>query len=112
MNRNLKICLFSVLTGLLVSSCRKDKFITDSSAKLDFSRNTILYDTVFTTVGSATRSFIVYNKNTLPIKISSIRLAGGTASNFRINVDGSKGVLFSDVEIGREDSLFVFAEVT
>lgn len=112
MNWNTKICLFSVLVIILAGSCRKDKFTTDSSSKLDFSTNTILFDTVFTTVGSATRSFIVHNRNSLPIKVSSIRLARGTASNFRINVDGSKGVLIKDVEIEGKDSLFVFAEVT
>lgn len=109
----LKICLIIILLfGLSLSSCKKDQFITDSAAKLDFSATSILYDTVFTTVGSVTKTFIVYNRNSLPIKISSIRLAKGTASNFRINVDGSKGVLFSDVEIQGKDSLFVFAEVT
>jgi len=97
---------------LALSSCKKDQFTTDSAAKLDFSTSSILYDTVFTTVGSVTKTFIVYNRNSLAIKISSIRLARGTASNFRINVDGSKGVLFSDVEIAGKDSLFVFAEVT
>jgi hypothetical protein len=107
------ICLIFTLLGLLgISSCKKDKFATDSTAKLDFSTNSILYDTVFTTVGSVTKTFIVYNRNSLPVKISSIRLARGTASNFRINVDGAKGVSFSDVEIEGKDSLFVFAEVT
>ncbi|TAL58520.1 MAG: hypothetical protein EPN85_11455 [Bacteroidetes bacterium] len=113
MNRTNKISVISFLIYIItVSSCKKDKFTTDSGAKLEFSTNSILYDTVFTTVGSATKTFIVYNRNSQPIKISSIRLGGGTASNFRINVDGSKGVLFSDVEIMGRDSLFVFAEVT
>ena len=100
----------AVIIGL--GSCKKDKFTTDPGAKLEFSTKSILYDTVFTTVGSVTKTFIVYNRNAQAVKISSIRLAGGTASNFRINVDGSKGVLFSDVEIQGKDSLFVFAEVT
>ncbi len=93
-------------------SCRKDKLITDSSAKLEFSTTSILYDTVFTTVGSATKTFIVHNRNGQRINISSIRLARGASSNFRINVDGIKGVSFNDVEIAANDSMFVFAEVT
>lgn len=96
----------------LIFSCKKDKIITDSYAKLEFSTRTILFDTVFTTVGSVTKYFIVYNRHAQPINISSIRLAGGTASNFRINVDGSKGVLFTNVEIAAQDSMFVFTEVT
>ena len=108
-----KIGVASLLIGvIIISSCRKDKLIIDPSAKLEFSTSSILYDTVFTTVGSVTKTFIVYNRNSHPLKISSIRLARGTSYNFRINVDGTKGVSFSDVEIEGKDSLFVFAEVT
>ena len=96
----------------MLNSCKKDKFITDPSAKIAFSTSQILFDTVFTTVGSVTKNFIVYNRNSQAIKISSIRLAGGTSSNFRINVDGAKGVQFNDIEIKAKDSMFVFAEVT
>ena len=103
-------CFLIILFSQL--SCKKDKFITDSSAKLEFSTSSILYDTVFTTVGSVTKTFVVYNRNSQSIKISSIRLANGTSSNFRVNIDGSKGVSFSDVEIKAKDSMFVFAEVT
>lgn len=113
MTRTTKIGVISLAIGVIgVFGCKKEKFATDPSAKLEFSTKSILYDTVFTTVGSVTKTFIVYNRNAQAVKISSIRLAGGTTSNFRINVDGSKGVLFSDVEIQGKDSLFVFAEVT
>lgn len=110
---NIPVFQYSIfIFALVFSSCRKDKLITDPSAKLEFSTNSILFDTVFTTVGSVTKTFIVYNKNSQPIRISSIRLARGTFSNFRINVDGTKGVSFSDVEIAGKDSMFVFTEVT
>ena len=108
-----KIAVITFLIGVMtVVSCKKDQIITDSSAKLAFSTSSVLYDTVFTTVGSVTKIFIVYNKNSQPINISSIKLARGTSSNFRINVDGLKGVSFSNVEIAGKDSLFVFAQVT
>jgi len=113
MNLSRKIVVFAMLICFIgISSCKKDHIITDSSAKVDFSKQSILFDTVFTTVGSSTKTFLVYNRNSQPIKISSIRLARGTASNFRINVDGQKGVSFSDVEIRGKDSMFVFVEVT
>ena len=106
-----RILIVSICLSIFYG-CKKDKFAEDQSAKLDFSTSSILYDTVFTTVGSVTKTFIVYNRNSLPIRISSIRLGMGTVSNFRINVDGAKGVAFSNVEIEAKDSLFVFAEVT
>ncbi|MBI3502221.1 MAG: hypothetical protein HY063_10540 [Bacteroidetes bacterium] len=104
--------IFFLIGVILFTSCRKDKLLTDSSAKLEFSATSILFDTVFTTVGSVTKTFLVYNRHSQTIKISSIKLARGTASSFRINVDGMKGVSFSNIEIKAKDSLFVFAEVT
>lgn len=102
-----------VLVGLGLSSCRKDlKVDDDPSITLQFSTDSIIFDTVFTTVGSITRYLKVYNNHQNAINISSIRLLGGEASNYRINVDGSPAVQENDIEIAGEDSLFVFVRVT
>ncbi len=114
-----KRVLFSGLAiGLLlgivftIGSCKKaDSFDTSPSAKLSFSGDSILFDTVFTTIGSTTRAFMVYNNSKLAVKISSIELLGGTGSNFKVNVDGIAGSFFSDVEIEGNDSLFLFVNV-
>lgn len=107
---------FTYLLILLVfigwSSCKKDTITTDGSAKLTFSEDTILFDTVFVTLGSTNKQFTIHNDQDQKIRISSIRLAGGSASLFRINVDGTPGEVFSDIEIDANDSLFVFVEVT
>lgn len=94
------------------TGCKKEKFITDSSAKLEFSEDTIIFDTVFTTVGSVTKYFRVHNKHNQSIRISSIALEKGSSSYFRLNVDGVPGVAFTDVEIPAQDSIFIFVEVT
>jgi hypothetical protein len=94
------------------SSCKKDKLITDSSAKLTFSDDTLMFDTVFVTAGSATEVFLVYNKEDQPIRISSIRLGNGDASYYRLNVNGTPGKYFTDVEMDANDSIWIFAEVT
>lgn len=94
------------------SSCKKDDILTDSSAKLEFSEDTVLFDTVFTSLGSTTKQLKIYNRNDQPLRISSIRLAGGATSTYRLNVDGIPGKTFTDVEIPAKDSLFVFVEVT
>ena len=111
---SLKNALLLAFFGLLIgfSSCKKDEFITDGDAKLEFSTDTVIFDTVFTTVGSSTEVFVVYNRNDQPVKVSSIRLATGDQSMFRLNVDGLPGRSFSDVEIGADDSIFIFVEVT
>lgn len=109
----IKISLLFVLSFLIFdfSSCKKDKIITDSSAKVQFSQDSILFDTVFTTIGSSTKNIRVRNKNKQRIKISSIQLVGGTASPFIINVDGTPGKSFTDVEIAANDSMYIFIQV-
>ena len=54
------ILLMMVIT---FSTCKKDIVTTSSSAKLNFSFDTVTFDTVFTTVGSSTQWLMVYNKN-------------------------------------------------
>jgi hypothetical protein len=97
---------------LLAVSCKKDVITDDPAAKLSFSTDTLTFDTVFTQLGSATRRFMIYNRNPESILVSSIKIAGGSASNFRINVNGQPGTSFSNIEIRGNDSMFVFAEVT
>jgi len=102
-----------VLISVIINSCRKDEnYIRDSSVKLNFSSDLITFDTVFTTIGSTTKLLKVYNKENRPILISSINLAGGASSNFRINIDGIAENSFKDVEINAKDSLWIFVRVT
>ncbi len=103
-----------ILFGLLILfSCRKEEEIFESSsAQLQFSTDSVSFDTVFTTVGSVTKNIRVYNPYSERIKISSIRLNGGSTSAFRINVDGSPGDVHTDVEIAGKDSMYIFIEVT
>ncbi len=82
----------------------------DESVKLVFSSDTIYFDTVFTTVGSITRNFTVYNPSTDPVKLD-IYLAGMDQSYYSINVNGQAGLEFHDVEIAAHDSIFVFVKV-
>ena len=127
MVEEVKFCFFAtlpmsrqitVISTLLVFltvcmwSCRKDQFITDSSADLRFSVDTVLFDTVFTSIGSTTYALKVYNPNKQRVSISGIDLAGGVDSQYRINVDGVNGLSHSNVEIAANDSLWVFVEVT
>jgi len=91
-------------------SCQKD--ILNTSAKLSFSQKQVLFDTVFTTVGSTFQYFTVHNTHNQPIKISSINLVGSYTSPFKINVDGVAGISFSNITIPANDSIFVFVTVT
>ncbi len=97
---------------ILWSSCRKDFEFSPSTGSLEFSRDTVYLDTVFTNIGSSTYNLKVYNKSDDDIVIPSLGLAGGEASNYRLSVDGISGKRFEDIELLAEDSLFIFIEST
>lgn len=100
----------SLLFNGTLSSCKKPVLL--SKGNLSFSKDTVVFDTVFTTVGSTTQQFKIYNNDNKTVKIEEIELVGGTSSPFRINVDGLSGTSFSDIELEGKDSLFAFVEVT
>ena len=101
--------VFAII-ALFSTSCKKDILNTDGA--LTFSADTVIFDTIFTTVGSATRQFKIYNPSKDEVKISSIMLAGGQQSKYRMNVDGVAGISFNNISIPGKDSLFVFVDVT
>ena len=98
--------------ALLLSFCQKEKFTTDPADKLEFSTDTLRFDTVFTQVGSATRFFKIYNRHKESIQIGKIYLENGANSRFNLNIDGISGDAQENLEIAPNDSMYVFAEVT
>lgn len=74
-----------------VSSCRKDFSTIESFGALEFSKDTVFLDTVFTNIGSATYNLKVYNRSNNAITIPYITLEKGNSSNYRLNVDGIAG---------------------
>ncbi len=101
------------LISLIFYSCQKDDVIsTEPSYKLAFSTDTVLFDTVFTTIGSTTKTLKVFNRNDQKIRISNIRLAEGKQSQYQLNIDGSPAISLSNIEIPANDSIFIFIRVT
>lgn len=104
------LLIVAVLIATTNTSCKKDLLMSDGA--LEFSVDTVVFDTVFTTVGSTTKRFKIYNPSNRPVKIDKINLSGGEDSKFRFNLDGVSGTQFSDINIPGNDSLFGFVEVT
>ncbi len=94
------------------SSCRNDFEYGPSTGRLEFSRDTVFLDTVFTNIGSATYTLKVYNLGRDDILIPSIALEAGESSSYRLNVDGEAGKSFTNVPLLALDSLFIFVETT
>jgi len=96
-----------------ISACRKDERITtDLNAKLSFSSNAILFDTVFTSIGSTVRKIKISNKNNDALNISEIKLSGGNSSPFSININGQNLPSQTNLILNGQDSLNLFVKVT
>ena len=101
------------LMASFIASCADDPFeAVASSGTLEFSRDTVYLDTVFSNISSSTRSFKVYNRSNENILIPSIGLAGGQSSGYRLNVNGVAGKQFDNVRLLARDSIYILVEVT
>lgn len=103
------IALISVVSFLLFG-CKKDQILS-SGGQLQFSVDTLMFDTVFTSLGSYTASVKIYNPQDQAVKISSVRLNDGSNSFFNLNVNGIAGNVVTDLEVAANDSIYVFATV-
>ncbi|MCM1291344.1 MAG: hypothetical protein NC201_03930 [Prevotella sp.] len=97
--------------GLTVASCISDDITNSASARLEFSTDTLSFDTVFTQTGTPTARLLVFNRGDKGVNISSISFKNPN-SYFRMNVDGQSGKSFQNVEIRAKDSIYVFIECT
>lgn len=112
--RNTFFILILTAFGALLfnTACNKDEFNSDPKFELSFSSDTVIFDTVFTTIGSVTQAFVVKNTSKSKILISDISLARGKSSPFRINIDGEATETVQNLEIGAKDSAYIFVKVT
>ncbi len=105
--------ILAVIAMVSLYSCRKDLTVDeDPSIKLEFSNDSIIFDTVFTSLGSVTNTLMVYNRSKNRVKISNLKLGGGQNSHYRLNVNGQPGSTFTDIEINGGDSIYIFTRVT
>lgn len=109
------VFFISVVVMVCLSSCVEENVSYDENLELTFSCDTLIMDTLFAEQQSATGRFMIYNENKNALNIASIRMAGGSSSYFRFNVDGriaGRGETLKDIVIKGRDSLFVFVEMT
>ncbi len=110
-----KLCLLFPLGFcfiFFITSCNKENFITSSDASLFVSSDSIKFDTVFTSIGSITKSFKIINQNNQKLLLTEIKLMDGPQSAYRININGSYATQLNNVEIEANDSMYVFVAIT
>ena len=102
--------VLAVVMPLLTLSCTEGGYADDREVTLAFSADTVAFDTLFTTVGSTTHQVVVYNRSGSDVVLSTVTLAGGRSSRFRLNVDGDTSLVVRNVEILDGDSIFIFIQ--
>lgn len=105
------IILIITISALLVACSEEADFSYNPQYSLEFSSDTVSFDTLFTSVNSPTATFVVRNRNNKSLRISSVQLAGGEESGFSVLVDGQWGALMNNLEVRAKDSIFVLASV-
>ena len=109
-NGKFSILVLVLCSLFLLPSCREEQLSSDPSLKLTFSKDTVSFDTVFTTVGTSTLRLMVYNRNRNALLINRVWLDNNTA--FKVNVDGENDLTqLTDIQLNGGDSLFVFIKV-
>lgn len=96
--------------SMIFFSCKKDSFITTGDARI-LTADTVHFDTIFTSKGSITQVFKIFNQNDQKLKISEISLGGGSSSFFTININGTPGPALTNLEIEANDSIYIFTSV-
>jgi len=105
------IVSFLVICMIAFSACRKsDEITTSRDVKLTFSNDTVLFDTVFTSLGSVSRRIKVFNRDKKAVNISNIRLGGGQNSLFSMLINGVSTSFKNNVEIGGMDSISIYVK--
>ena len=103
-----KIITYSfILLACVFGGCQQDRVSADPSLQIYFSHDTVLFDTVFTDMGTSTHRVMIYNPNKNAVSIKQVTMQEG--KYFHINLDGENDLdKLRDVIVRGEDSLFLF----
>ena len=96
----------------LVYSCQPENRSASIGINIEFSKDTLYLDTVFSSIGSSTRSFTIKNTSGQNILLDRINLGKGQESPFRFNVNGISGPDVKNLLLPAYDSIWVFVELT
>lgn len=96
-----------LILGIAVFGCSKG---INAPAEVTFSRDTVFFDTVFTEMATVTKRFTIRNTTGNDVVLNNVRIAGGNASIFKMNINGFSGQVLDNIEVFAHDSVFVFVK--
>lgn len=104
-----KIIFYIFLLFFVFASCKDDEITTDPQYKLEYSVDTVSFDTILGGILTPYQTLKVFNRSGEKIKIASINY---TSSNeyFMININGRNSHNVTNVEIADGDSIYIFVQ--
>lgn len=104
-----KIVFYIFMMFVAFASCKDDEITTDPQYKLDYSVDTVSFDTILGGMLSPYQTLKVFNRSGEKIKISSINYASSN-DYFMVNINGRNSHNVSNIEIADGDSMFIFVQ--
>lgn len=101
------------VVALLSYRCKPEEEIIDFDflGGLQFSKDTVFFDTVFSGAGSSTRRLKVFNPSPNSQKIQSIRIGSGSTSPFKVIMNGFQIENQEELTLLGRDSTLLLIEV-
>ena len=99
-------CLLTLLPG-----CEPKENLLQTTGSLELQADTVLFDTVFTTIRTVTKRLWVYNRNSGAVQ-TDVSLAGDAGATYSLIINSDAGPAASGVTIRGRDSLLVLVRAT
>lgn len=99
-----------VVAGLGLACQPEEEILAGEAVQLLFEKDSLQFDTLFTTEKSITRRLRVYNPAQKTVLIESIFLQGGQQSPYSLYVEGTAGKAFGEQPLLPGDSLLLLLE--
>jgi len=105
--------LFLILSCLLtfLPGCEPKEDLVQTSGSLELQADTVLFDTVFTSIRTVTKRLWVYNRNRGAVK-TDISLGGAAGVTYSLIINGDAGPSVQGVTVRGKDSLLVLVRAT
>jgi hypothetical protein len=111
----MKFSIFSLIILsfiLLISACDdNEEYNHDPNFRLNFSLDSLTFDTIFSGLPSTTKQLKVYNRSSKAVHLDEIELVNNDET-YRLNINGLVGNNAKQVYIPAKDSLYIFVELS
>jgi hypothetical protein len=101
------LVLLSALGSLTMPGCKPREEELQTSGALEFSADTVKFDTVFTTLRTVTKRLWVYNRNPKGVNVDLVTLDQPAASPYTLIINGDLKQTATNLFIRGEDSLLI-----